>query len=52
MGDTVKLRNLVNQVTCKALHFYKVVWQYLWLHKPDDLFDGENAFIVDAHYFF
>lgn len=24
----------------------------MWLHKPEDLFNGENAFIVDAHYFF
>jgi len=34
------------------MHFYKIVWQFLWLHKPTELFDGENAFVVDAHYFF
>jgi len=22
------------------------------MHKPIELFDGENAFVVDAHYFF
>ncbi len=35
----------------RALHFYKVIWQYLWLHKPENVFSGENAFIVDAHFF-
>ena len=34
------------------MHFYKVIWQYLWGHKPEDLFNGENAFIVDGHFFF
>ena len=29
-----------------------MIWQFLWLHKPEDIFNGENAFIVDAHYFF
>ena len=51
-GDTQKVKEMVNSVACKALHLYKVIWQYLWLHKPADLFNGENAFIVDAHYFF
>ena len=51
-GDTNKLRQAANKVSAKAMHFYKVIWQYLWLHKPEDLFNGENAFIVDAHYFF
>lgn len=46
------MKNLLNQVASKTLHFYKVVWQYLWLLKPADIFNGENAFIVDAHYFF
>lgn len=51
-GDTNKLRLAVNQVAAKAMHFYKVIWQFLWVHKPEDLFNGENPFIVDAHYFF
>lgn len=52
MGDTNKLRSLINQCASKALHFYKIVWQYLWQNKPEELFHGENPFIVDAHYFF
>lgn len=28
------------------------MWQYLWLLRPVDLFNGLNSFIVDAHYFF
>jgi len=51
-GDTNKARVLTNQVVCKALHFFKVIWQFLWLHKPEELFGGENSFVVDAHYFF
>ena len=50
-GDTRKARNLANQVACKALHFYKIIWQFLWLLKPADIFTGQNPFIVDAHYF-
>lgn len=52
MGDTDKARNLINQVASKATRFYKVVWQYLWQNKPLDVFNGENNFIVDAHFFF
>jgi len=51
-GDTNKAKMLCNQVVSKALHFYKIIWQYLWLHKPEDVFSGENTFIVDAHFFF
>ena len=43
---------MLNQVACKAMHFYKIIWQYLWMLKPEDLFDGENAFVVDGHFFF
>ena len=33
------------------MHFYKIIWQFLWLLKPADIFTGQNPFIVDAHYF-
>lgn len=51
-GDTRKARQLVNKIASKGLHFYKIVWQYLWLLRPEDLFNGANHFVVDAHYFF
>lgn len=34
-----------------ALSFLKVIWQYLWIYKPTDIFHGQNPYCIDATFF-
>ena len=50
-GDTNKIQVLLNETKSKTLQFLKIVWQFLWLVKPKDIYCADNPFVIDAHYF-
>jgi len=42
---------LLNECKANTLHFLKIMWQYLWEHKPQDVLGIENPFAVSAAMF-
>ena len=50
-GDTNRIQVLMNDTKSKTIQFMKIVWQFFWLEKPENIFCQENLFYVDAHTF-
>ena len=50
-GDTNRVQKLLNETKAKSLQFLKIVWQFLWEQRPEEIFNQENPFFNDAHFF-
>ena len=37
-GDTNRIQILLNDAKAKTLQFLKIVWQFLWEIKPEEIF--------------
>ena len=47
-NDTHKIVLLINESKEKALTFFTVIWQFLWVLKPPEAFHSENPYVIDA----
>jgi len=45
--DTLKVWNLITEVKANALHFMKIIWQFIWEKKEI----ADTPFTVAAHLF-